>query len=161
MAGRTMDATIIACCRNLTNEMLGLKDHRTLAPAKARYARRQMRWEGKGLGSRERCCRALTMEIAAITGQNILVSKRVSYSGRLKIVYSNGEIIVTKIQTRIGMTANLSIIPLRFWTPKVARGASRDWTWPKFASDIRECMSWVILLILCVPRVIPHSQSCP
>src|SRR6185437_2710290 len=93
-AGSIMHVTIIACCANLANERLGLKAHRTLAPAKARYARRQMRWEGKGLGRRERCCSALATEIAAITGQNILVSMRSSYGGSLRSVYSNGEMIV-------------------------------------------------------------------
>ena len=49
MAGRTIDVTIIACCANLMVETLGLKDHRTLAPANARYTRKQMMWGGKGL----------------------------------------------------------------------------------------------------------------
>src|SRR6185437_2527482 len=92
--GRTMHVTIIACWANRANERPGLKAHRTLAPAKARYAKRQMRWEGKGLGRRERCCSALATEIAAITGQNILVSMRSSYGGSLRSVYSNGEMIV-------------------------------------------------------------------
>lgn len=118
---------IIACCRNLTNETLGLKDQRTLAPAKAEYARRQMRWEGKGLGSRERYCTALKMEIVAITGQNSLVSKRVSYGARLKIVYSNGETIVAKIHTKIGTIANLSIVLLEFRPLTAVGNGPRFW----------------------------------
>src|SRR5262249_32599510 len=47
MTGRTMDVRIIACCVNLMNERSGLKAHRTLAPASARYAKRQMMWGGK------------------------------------------------------------------------------------------------------------------
>ena len=84
-----------------------------------------MRWEGKGLGSREWFRSALTTEIAAITGQNIFVSMRSSYGGSLRSVYSNGETIVAKMQARIGMRANLSIIGLErlkgagLWRPLV------------------------------------------
>src|SRR5580693_1214635 len=77
MAGRTMDVTIITCCTNLMNESSGLKAHRTLAPANARYARRQMMWGGKvSLTRRERFCAARTTEIATSAGQKILFSGR-------------------------------------------------------------------------------------
>src|SRR5260370_40539283 len=125
MAGRTMDVTIIACCANLMNETPGLKDHRALAPAKARYTRRQIMWEGKGLRRRVRCCTAKTTEIAAITGQNILVSRRISVVGSWKIVYSNGETIVAKTHAKIGTIANLSIIALGVGPLKTARDAPR------------------------------------
>ena len=75
MAGRTMDVTIITCCTNLMNESSGLKAHRTLAPANARYARRQMMWGGQvRLPRRERFRTAKTTEIAAMAGQKILAS---------------------------------------------------------------------------------------
>src|SRR6516162_1683763 len=64
MAGRTMDVTIITCCTNLMNENSGLKAHRTLAPANARYASKQMMGGGKvSLPRRERFCTAKTTEI--------------------------------------------------------------------------------------------------
>ena len=72
MAGRTMDVTTIACCANLVNEIPGFKAHGTLAPANARYTRRQTIGGGKGLGRREPCRAAEKTEIAARTGQNIL-----------------------------------------------------------------------------------------
>jgi hypothetical protein len=91
-------------------ETLGFKDHRTLAPANARYTSKQMMWEGKGLRRRELYCTAKTTEIAAITGQNILVSKRVSVVEMPRTVYTNGEIIVAKTQANIGTIAHESII---------------------------------------------------
>ena len=41
-AGSMMEMMIMACCANLMAEISGLKAHSTLAPAKARYANRQM-----------------------------------------------------------------------------------------------------------------------
>ena len=46
MTGRTVDVIIITCAINLVNANPGLKAHRTLAPQKARSARRQMMWGG-------------------------------------------------------------------------------------------------------------------
>jgi hypothetical protein len=61
------------------NESSGLKAHRTLAPANARYARKQMMCGGKvTLPRRERFRTAKTTEITAIAGQKILFSGRVS-----------------------------------------------------------------------------------
>ena len=127
MAGRTMDITTIACCTNLMNETSGLKAHRTLAPANATYTSRQMMLGGKGLERRERCCTAKPIEIAAITGQNILVSSRVSNGVASKTVYSNGETIVAKTHAKIGTIANLSIIPSGFGPLKAVRDAARVW----------------------------------
>jgi hypothetical protein len=44
MTGRTMDVRTITCCMYLGNEISGLKDHETLAPANATYARKQIIW---------------------------------------------------------------------------------------------------------------------
>jgi hypothetical protein len=60
-----------------------------------------------------------------MTGQNILVSRRVSFSGRAKIVTSNAETIVAKTQARIGTIAHLSIIALRVGPLKALRDARR------------------------------------
>ena len=77
IAGRTIDVTIIDCCANLVNEISGRKAHRTLAPANARYARRQMMFGGNAsLPRRERLCTAITIEIAAKMGQKIRLSIR-------------------------------------------------------------------------------------
>jgi hypothetical protein len=56
------------------NESSGLKAHRTLAPANARHARRQMMLGGKL--SLKRFRPAKTREIAASAGQKILFSGR-------------------------------------------------------------------------------------
>jgi hypothetical protein len=49
----------------------------TLAPAKARYAKKQMIFGGQlSLARRERCCKAKTTEIIAMIGQKILFSGR-------------------------------------------------------------------------------------
>jgi hypothetical protein len=69
-----MDVTIIACCGNLMTETSGLKAHETLAPASARYAKRQMMWGGKV--RRDQFRKAKTTAIAASTGQKILFSQR-------------------------------------------------------------------------------------
>jgi hypothetical protein len=47
MAGRSIDVRTITCCKNLMNAVLGSKAHRTLAPANATYARRQIMCGGK------------------------------------------------------------------------------------------------------------------
>jgi hypothetical protein len=65
------------------------------------------------------------MAIPAMTGQNILVSKRTSYGFSLKIVYSNGEIIAAKIQAKIGTIVNLSVIALE--SLKGGRDGPRLW----------------------------------
>src|ERR1700730_17425801 len=71
-AGTTTDATTITCCTNLTNELSGLKAHRTLAPANATHAKRQRIWGGQiSLPRRERFCTARMTEIAAMAGQKI------------------------------------------------------------------------------------------
>jgi hypothetical protein len=73
MAGRIMDVTTITSCTNLMDESSDLKAHRTLAPANARYARRQMMWGGQvSLPKRERFSTAEMTEIAAMAGQKIL-----------------------------------------------------------------------------------------
>src|SRR5467141_3890000 len=74
MAGRTMDVTIIASNTNLLSEKSGLKAHRTLAPATARYAKRQIMWGGKVRRDQFRTTK--TTEIAASAGQKILFSGR-------------------------------------------------------------------------------------
>ena len=66
-------------------------------------------------------------EIAAMTGQNSLLSRRVSVVGMAKIVYSNGETIVAKTHTKIGMIVNLSIIALGDAPLKAVRDAPRFW----------------------------------
>jgi hypothetical protein len=54
MTGRTIDVRTIICCMYLVNEISGLKDHKTLAPANATYARKQIMWgEIVGLPTRE------------------------------------------------------------------------------------------------------------
>jgi hypothetical protein len=81
-------------------------------------------------------------EIAAMTGQNILVSRRVSVSGSVKIAYSNGETIVAKTHAKIGMIAYLSIIGLGVGPLEADRDAPRLWRVSylraRFVSDIRE-----------------------
>jgi hypothetical protein len=77
MAGRTVDVTIITCSINLVNESSGLKAHKTLVPANARYARRQMMWGGKvSLPTRELFRTAKIMKITTNAGQKILFSGR-------------------------------------------------------------------------------------
>ena len=56
------------------NEISGLKDHETLAPANAKYAKREIMWGGKVSLDQFRI--AKMMEIAAIAGQKILCSSR-------------------------------------------------------------------------------------
>jgi hypothetical protein len=66
---RSLDVTTITC---RTNETSGLKAQRTLAPANARYAKRQMLWGRK--------LRAMLYRqdnrIAVMAGQKILGSRR-------------------------------------------------------------------------------------
>src|ERR1700730_12901127 len=116
IAGRTIDVIIITCCTNLMNESSGAKAHRTLAPANARYARRQTMWGGKeSLLRRERVRTAKMMEIVANAGQTILFSGR--FSMRLCSVSltpaartSNGDTTVAKTHAEIGTITHLSII---------------------------------------------------
>jgi hypothetical protein len=74
MAGKTMDVTIISCSKSLLSENSGLKAHRTLAPARARYAKSKMMWGGKA--SLDQFRMAKITEIAASAGQKILFSTR-------------------------------------------------------------------------------------
>jgi hypothetical protein len=96
------------------DENSGLKAHRTLAPANARYARRQMMWGGKV--RRERFPTAKTTEIAVMAGQKILFSgwdaiRACSVWGKgLVIKINNGDTIKAKIHAEIGTIAHLSII---------------------------------------------------
>jgi hypothetical protein len=69
-----MDVTIVSCRINLMAENSGLKAHRTLAPASARYAKRQMMWGGRVSLDQFRMTK--TTEIAARAGQKILFSRR-------------------------------------------------------------------------------------
>jgi hypothetical protein len=71
------------------NESSGLKAHRTLAPANARYARRQTMLGGKL--SLERFRATKTREIAASAGQKILFSGR--FSARPDTVWSAEKVI--------------------------------------------------------------------
>ena len=78
------------------NEISGLKAHRTLAPANARYARRQMMLGGKL--SLKRFRPAKTREIAASAGQKILFSGRLSarpssVCSEEKVIDINGDTI--------------------------------------------------------------------
>ena len=68
--------TIIACRANLVAEISGLKAHRMLVPANARYTSRQITLGGRV--RRERFCRIKMTEIAARAGQKILFSGRAS-----------------------------------------------------------------------------------
>src|SRR5262249_17778417 len=114
MAGTTIEVIIITCCVNLTNESSGLKAHRMLAPANARYAKRQMMWKGKvSLPRRERLPMAKTTEIAAIAGQNSLLIR--PGSDALSSVLAgeeaksiNGPTIVGEEQAKTGIIVNLS-----------------------------------------------------
>jgi hypothetical protein len=74
------------------NESSGLKAHRTLAPANARYTRRQMMWGGQAkLAKRERFRTAKRTEIAARAGQKILFSGWVCIiSGRALAIENPG-----------------------------------------------------------------------
>jgi hypothetical protein len=75
MAGTTMDATIITWVTNLKNEYSGLKAHRTLAPARARYANRKMRWGGQvNLARRDQFPMANITDIANNPDQKYLFS---------------------------------------------------------------------------------------
>src|SRR5262245_44331922 len=79
MAGRIIDVTIMTCCANRINESSDEKAHITLAPAKTRYATRQKMCEGQIiLPISSRFFTASTTEIAAIIGQKILCSGRLS-----------------------------------------------------------------------------------
>jgi hypothetical protein len=96
------------------NESSGLKAHTTLAPANARYTRRQMIWGGKV--TRERFCTAKTTEIAARAGQKILFSGRDSMTlcsvligGEVKKI-NKGDTIKAKTHAEIGRIVHLSII---------------------------------------------------
>ena len=95
MAGRTIDVTIITSCTILMKESSGFTDYRTLAPASARYAKRQIMWGGNV--RRERFRNTKTMEIAVTTGQKILLSgrdsKRQSLSAGLQVARINGDTI--------------------------------------------------------------------
>ena len=115
MAGRTMDVTTIISCTNLMNESSGLKAHRTLAPANARYASRQMMWGGNvRLPRRERYLTANPTEIAAIAGQKILGSRRGCiilcsvWAGPVVTKINNGITIAEKTHAEIGINAHLS-----------------------------------------------------
>jgi len=96
------------------NESSGLKAHMTLAPARARYARRQMMWGG--IVRRERFRTAKTTEIAAMAGQKILGSGRGSimlcsvWAGSPVTKNINGITIKAKTHAEIGTIAHLSII---------------------------------------------------
>src|SRR5690349_9837531 len=72
--GRTIDVTIITCSTYLLNESSGLKAHRTLAPANARYPKRHLMLGGKV--SLDQFPATRTSEIAANAGQKILFSRR-------------------------------------------------------------------------------------
>jgi hypothetical protein len=77
--GMTMLVTTMTCCAYLVADTAALNDHTTLAPAKARYARRKPMLGGKTkLRSCLRCKSAIVTDIAVRTGHNILVSRRVS-----------------------------------------------------------------------------------
>jgi hypothetical protein len=117
------------------SERSGLKAHRTLAPANARYASRQIMCGRKpSLERRERFCAANTMEIVAMAGQKILFSGRASNAWKSEAVTKiiNGDIIKEKAQPKIGTTANLSIIALE------------DFRW----SDVQDCIEVFDLLAL-------------
>src|SRR5436853_6304854 len=80
-------------------------------------------WGGNVLRRRERYCTAKTTEIAAIIGQNTLLSRRVSVVERSNILYSSAETITTKTHATMGTTVlHLSRI---FEPPKVACRAPR------------------------------------
>jgi hypothetical protein len=104
-----MDVTIIATTTNLVREVAGLTDHKTLAPASARYARRQTMWGGQASPTRrERFRTAKITEITASAGQKILFSgwgvvRSLCMSARDEIwglvtavaKFNSGDIIVT------------------------------------------------------------------
>jgi hypothetical protein len=93
------------------NESSGLKAHRTLAPANARYRSRQMMWRG-GEVTQERFRAAKRTEIAVIAGQKILGAMALCSASppgeAIKTV--KGETIRAKTHAEIGTTAHLSII---------------------------------------------------
>jgi hypothetical protein len=152
------------------NELFGLKAHRTLAPAKARYANKQMMWGGQvSLPRRERFCAAKTAEIAAMAGQKILFSGRASAPRvALSSVWTsvreinNGDTIKAKTHAEIGRIANLSIIVLGAGPLKAVRDAPRLWrvSWfrTRFVSDIRESMPWLILRVHSRWFRLPHGR---
>jgi hypothetical protein len=97
------------------NEISGLKAHRTLAPANAKYARRQIRLGGKV--RRERFRTVKMTAIATMAGQKILLSRRCSVmracgfkcSGEVP-KSNNGDTIKVKTHAEIGTIAHWSII---------------------------------------------------
>ena len=91
------------------NESSGLKAHRTLAPANARYTSRQMMWGGKV--TRERFCAVKRTEIAAAAGQKILGRMSLCItSARGKAKRNKGDTIRAKTHAEIGTIVYLSII---------------------------------------------------
>jgi len=105
-----------------------------------------------GKVSRERFCAARRTEIAATAGQKIRVSGRASNAwastaGILRYI-NKGETINAKTHTKIGTIAYLSSFALGAGPLKAARDAARlccvSELRTRFASDIRECMPWLI-----------------
>jgi hypothetical protein len=129
------------------NESSGLKAHRTLAPANARYARRQMMWGGKV--RRDRFCTAKETAIAAMAGQKILFSGRgmalwsVSVPGET-IKMNKGETIKAKTHAEIETIAYLSIMGVE------------GLGWP----DSKECIGALDILVLYWrPRCMPLALN--
>src|SRR3954454_1366121 len=91
------------------NESSGLKAHRTLAPANAKYTSRQMMWGGKV--TRKRFRAAKRTEIAATAGQKILGRMSLCImSARGKAKMNKGDTIRAKAHAEIGTIVHLSII---------------------------------------------------
>src|ERR1700729_117929 len=114
------------------NECSGLKLQRTLAPANARYASRQMMWGGKV--RRERFCAVNIAAIAAMAGQKILVSgrgaaARVALSSVWRSVTKaiNGATTKAKTHAEIGRIANLSMIALGMGPLEAVRDTPLLW----------------------------------
>src|SRR5207253_1553600 len=116
----------------------------TLAPANARYARIEVILAGRErLATRERSCTAKPTEIAAIAGQNTLVSHRVSFSAKPRTVYPSGEIVVANRHTKIGTIVHPSINALGVGPLDAAREPPRK-PRARLSSDIGERTPWRI-----------------
>jgi hypothetical protein len=119
-----MDVTINISRTNLLEEKSGLKAHRALVPASARYAKRHLIWGGKVSLDQFRIIR--TRVIAAKVGQKILFSGRGAIMlcslpatdapapgpvrGSLSAYLSSGDAISTKTHAKTGTVAHISNI---------------------------------------------------
>src|SRR5262245_46358170 len=98
------------------NESSGLKAHMALAPANARYTRKQALGRGRvSSRNRDRLRKAKTTDIRAMAGQKSLFSGRLSImvctvltAGEVTKI-NNGETINAKTHAEIEMTAHWSM----------------------------------------------------